>query len=195
MKDPNLVGGLPFPAPSGRRQPARPLRVSKRALTVAQARNESRHQMDFIAWVRRWSRQYPEIALPFTFHAPNEGELAGGHAEARKRYAMGVSAGVVDVVCVRPRRGHHVFVAELKVRDNDVTPEQDLFLRGVAADGGFAHTFWAWPELARAFAWYFGIADRMVVLSYGVASDYLLPRLGGHDGRCFCGKTLDELLT
>jgi hypothetical protein len=56
------------------------------------------------------------------FHCPN-----GGHrnvAEAAKLKAMGVKAGVPDVLIFEPRKGYHGFAIELKVAKNKRTEHQ-----------------------------------------------------------------------
>lgn len=56
------------------------------------------------------------------FHCPN-----GGHrnvAEAAKLKAMGVKAGVPDVLIFQPRKGYHGFAIELKVGKNTCTENQ-----------------------------------------------------------------------
>jgi hypothetical protein len=56
------------------------------------------------------------------FHCPN-----GGHrnvAEAAKLKAMGVKAGVPDVLIFQPQKGYHGFAIELKVAKNKRTEHQ-----------------------------------------------------------------------
>ena len=56
------------------------------------------------------------------FHCPN-----GGHrnvAEAAKLKAMGVKAGVPDVLIFQPQKGYHGFAIELKVGKNTCTENQ-----------------------------------------------------------------------
>ncbi len=198
----NLSGGLPFETPTGRKQPARPLCVRKRALSAKQAEKEDDHLISYFVWTRQWEHEYPQLAGRLCFHTENERLLApitvtraGGEQVTygpgyQQRQRKGVKRGVVDVLNLRPSRRFFYLAGELKVRDGDLTDEQSEFIAQARAAGAFAHTFWCWSELARATMWFFRLTDRRVYLSAGDPRDYLLPDLGGHDKRCGCNWKL-----
>jgi hypothetical protein len=67
--------------------------------------------------------QYPKIVW---FHVPNGGFRNG--KEAQKFKAMGVRAGVSDLIFLEPRMNYHGLIIELKTKKNEITALQEKFL-------------------------------------------------------------------
>jgi len=206
MKTQNLSGSL-FPEREGAQLQRRaPLRLKHSALTENQSRTEAWHQMAFVSWLRRLSRQLPAAAA-MGFHCPNEGALVGRFAEANKRRAMGVRAGVFDWLnlaesnaagdainvspCLMKVRPYSALAIDFKVRERELSEAQRAEFEFLVANGKSAHVAWCWSEAALLHLWYFGLTrDRGLVLSCGSPADYLAPRRGGHDERCPCGRQI-----
>lgn len=197
----NISGGLPFEAKKdGSPKKGRPLRARKRTATGKRillgyrSLSEDDNLRAFFRWSRQHELQFPRLGGVLCFHTPNEGALVGGAGEGQRRQLKGVKAGVVDVLNLRPSRGFSYFAGELKVVEGELEPEQSEFIRLARAEGAFAHTYWCWPEMARALMWYLCVNDRLVFLSAGDPVDFLVPDLGGHDERCGCGLKLSEMI-
>ncbi len=207
----NLAGGLPFPTPEGRKQPARPLRLRKSALSPAQAKSESSHGQSLIVWLKSWERLCPAFAR--TFHVANEhngndkkeytradGKRGVYSSSAMRRKAEGVRPGIFDYFNLARQRGFSGLVFDLKVRDGELISAPDKEWDQVRErvwlhSQGFAdHVCWSWAEAAALHAWYFGITQSELLRSIGRLDMWLIPELGGHDARCGCDVNLHEFL-
>lgn len=205
--NPNLCGGLPFPTPKGRRQPARPLRVRKSALSEAQSKSESWHQQRAVEWLKRWGKLYP--ALLRSFHVANEfqahdvvekvnrttGRKYKFSASSQRRKAEGVMPGMFDLINLAESRGYSALAVDLKVRDEDLREEPDKEWDQVRerawliSQNKSPHTAWSWAEVAALHAWYFEIKNRELWRSIGSLETWLIDK-GGHDNRCCCAVNL-----
>jgi hypothetical protein len=197
----NLAGGLPFPTPAGRKQPARPLRARKAALSPAQLKSESAHAQILVGWLGLWGRQFPRLLR--TFHVANEhagngerktgrdGKVYYSSASGARRKAEGVRPGMLDYYNLACSRGFSGLAIDLKVRDNDLSDEPDKpwdqvrEFRFLRSERKSAHVCWTWAEAAALHAWYFGLTRRDLLLSVTGCEFWLIDK-GGHDRRCGC---------
>ena len=209
-----LLGGLPFEAKkNGEPRKARPLTLSKQVLSPAQSHPETQHQIIFVDWRDRWKRLHPDLGR--TFHCANEfhgtdrvkkrnkktGQEYWYSAAASKRKAMGVTAGVFDLMNLTRRRDFSGLAVELKVLDNELidNPSAEWDQRRerafLAEQGWSNHVAWCWSEAALLHLWYFSITDRSVIASAGSPRDYIVPQWGGHDERCGCPLNLRQIFS
>ena len=210
MKQSNISGSL-FPTREGEQLNARsPLRVKKSALTVGQKQSEDWHMMALFRWLKSHERRYPDLAR--SYHTANEfqasdkvrkvnrktGASYWWSPSSAKRQMMGVKPGVFDVINDARRGGYAGLRIDLKVREKDLSSDpaaewdQAREMVWQRSQGKSAHVAWCWTEAAELHLWYLGLRDPRLWLSAGKASDYLIPRLGGHDERCGCGLLLSE---
>lgn len=201
----NLNGGLPFPTPEGRKRPARPLTVSRGALSPAQAKSESSHQQSAVMWFKDWQRVEPRFAR--TFHVANEfdakdkvekvdritGETYWSSASASRRKAEGVKPGIFDFLNLGVARGFSGLAIDLKVRSGDLTNDPEAKWDQVRerawliSQNKSTHTAWSWAEVAALHAWYFEVTNAELRRSIGRLDMWLISK-GGHDKRCGCGQ-------
>lgn len=206
----NLNGGLPFSTPEGRKRPAKPLTLSRGALSPAQAKSESSHQQKAVAWFKDWASIEPRFAR--TFHVANEfdakdkvekvdritGETYWSSASASRRKAEGVKPGIFDFLNLACARGYSGLAVDLKVRNgtlaNDREAEWDQVRERawLISQGKSTHTAWSWAEVAALHAWYFGVTHAEVWRSIGRLDMWLIAK-GGHDARCGCTLKLKTL--
>lgn len=103
---------------------------------------EDNEQMTLFRWAVFQSGKYPELDL--LFHIPNGGKR--GKAEAARFKAMGVKAGVPDLLLPVPRGGFHGLFIELKAPNGVKSGNQDRWLKALSAQGYSAHLCYGWEK-------------------------------------------------
>lgn len=92
---------------------------------------EDTEQIGVIEWAN-WNRsRYPELEL--LFHVPNGGKRSA--VEAARFKAMGVKAGVPDLILPVPRGGYAGLFIEMKYGKNKTTASQDWWLSQMIKQG------------------------------------------------------------
>ena len=103
---------------------------------------EDSEQMTLFRWAVFQSGIYPELDL--LFHIPNGGKR--GKSEAARFKAMGVKAGVPDLLLPVPRGGFHGLFIELKAPNGVKSSNQDKWLKALSAQGYSVHLCYGWEE-------------------------------------------------
>lgn len=127
--------------------------------TLAKPGNEDSHQVAVMAWAASNARQYP--CLRWLFHVPNGGSRS--KIEGARFKAMGVRAGVSDLLLLYPSRGYHGLCIEMKhdaaglplpVKERMVSAEQNQFLTWQAEAGYATGVAYGYDEAVLALKWY-----------------------------------------
>jgi VRR-NUC domain-containing protein len=112
---------------------------------------ERTDQTALFEWIRyEGQRKYP--VLGYCFHVPN-GELRMPHVAARLK-AMGVQAGVPDVLLLASRRGHTGCAIELKAPGGAVTPDQRAWHAWLLNEGWCVRVCVGWEAARDVLVWY-----------------------------------------
>ena len=126
-----------------------------RAILGARA-TEHEHQVTLFEWSRHphTLARYPQVSMLYSI--PN-----GGHrhaSTAAKMQREGQRPGMPDVclpvaafisnALIYERIRYAALYLELKVRENDVTDEQDAVMRELHAHGNAVTTAWGWQQAA-----------------------------------------------
>ena len=93
---------------------------------------EDTEQIKLMNWAKSMEDVKPELHL--LFHIPNGGKR--GKLEAERFKAMGVKAGVPDLMLPVPRGKYKGIFIEMKYGDNTVSVHQRVFMRA-AQDNGY----------------------------------------------------------
>lgn len=96
--------------------------------------SEEDEQIALFELIEMHRQKWPELGL--IYHVPNGGKR--GKREAGRFKAMGVRAGVPDVVVPIPSRGYAALYIEMKSKDGPVRKEQKAFLLELHRVGNFA---------------------------------------------------------
>lgn len=100
------------------------------------SRNQPEHdlQVTIIQWCRLNPLGYK--SLHKIYSNPNQG-YGGDDAKrrGRKMKAEGARAGVLDLFLPVARGGYHGAYIELKIGDNDLSPEQTAFVKDMITEG------------------------------------------------------------
>ncbi len=102
----------------------------------------------------RMCRNHPILGIhaPYLFHVENERQC--GYAAAATRKAMGVKAGVSDLLLLYPSRGYSGMVLELKAPGAHPTGPQELFLKAMEDVGYLSAWFDNALAAYRKLIWY-----------------------------------------
>jgi len=98
------------------------------------------------------------------FHTPNGGRR--GKAESGRFKAMGVKAGVPDILILDPRPGFAGFAIELKVGKNDTSEFQDQWIMNLRKRGWKILITWSLDEFIFEVESYYGIKTLAQTLKY-----------------------------
>jgi hypothetical protein len=101
---------------------------------------EARLQSECFKWFRLAYPQYKKLF----FAIPNGGTR--NKIEARNLKLQGVVAGVSDTFLAIPRNGKHGLFIEFKYGKNDVTYDQEYFLKEVDDQGYETSVVWSFDE-------------------------------------------------
>lgn len=103
---------------------------------------EAKLQSECVKWFRY---AYPKYKKLF-FAIPNGGSR--NKIEARNLKLQGVVAGVSDTCLAVPRGKYHGLYVEFKYGKNDLSDDQQEFLKEVAAQGYATGTVWSFDEFS-----------------------------------------------
>lgn len=103
---------------------------------------EDSEQMTLFRWAVFQSGKYPELDL--LFHIPNGGKR--GKSEAARFKAMGVKAGVPDLLLPVSRGGFHGLFIELKAPNGVKSANQDKWLKALSVQGYSVHLCYGWEN-------------------------------------------------
>jgi hypothetical protein len=112
--------------------------------------SEDAEQAALIEWVAWAKHSIPELELLFAI--PNGGKRHIATAVRLKK--TGAKRGVLDLMLPVSKHGYHGLFLEMKVGENDLTPEQKEFKKGVEEQGYFVIVAWNWEEGRDALLWY-----------------------------------------
>lgn len=110
---------------------------------------EAKFQTECFRWFRY---AYPKYRKLF-FAIPNGGSR--NKIEARNLKLQGVVAGVSDTCLAVPRGKYHGLYVEFKYGKNDLSDEQEEFLKQVAEQGYATATVWNFDEFSNVINNYF----------------------------------------
>jgi hypothetical protein len=125
-------------------------RLNCRARPAGYSASETSEQIALFDWIDRVTPREPRLAL--AFHVPN-GEYRTKGAAGRLK-AMGVRAGVPDVLLPVASRGYIGLAIELKVPGGRATSDQLTWLGRLTAAGWYAAPYVGWTAAALAICWY-----------------------------------------
>jgi hypothetical protein len=108
-----------------------PVKTRRGGQRVKRVDYEESLHMSCFDWIFANERSYPDLL--WVFHSPNGGYRT--KAQAGRFKAMGVRAGVVDIVSPFPSGGAKGLAIELKAPGMPPTPNQLLFLKCSARHG------------------------------------------------------------
>ena len=112
--------------------------------------SEEEEQMALIARVRLHEHTYP--ALKMLFHCPNGGKR---HiVEAKKFKALGVLAGIPDLILLHPARNYHGWLGEIKALDGTPTTEQKRIIIELKRRGYCAEIYYGQDAAWESLLWY-----------------------------------------
>jgi len=101
---------------------------------------EGKLQSECVKWFRY---AYPKFKKLF-FAIPNGGSR--NKIEAKNLKLQGVVPGVFDTCLAVPRNGYHGFYIEFKYGKNDLSDEQEEFLKEVKNQGYATAVVWTFDE-------------------------------------------------
>lgn len=104
---------------------------------------EGKLQSECFKWFRY---SYPRYRKLF-FAIPNGGSR--NKLEAKNLKLQGVVPGVVDTYLAVPRKGYHGMYIEFKYGKNDLSEDQEDFLKQVSEQGYATATVWTFDEFLR----------------------------------------------
>lgn len=113
------------------------------------SRKEYIEQVDAFAFARF---NFPGLMI---FHVPNEGNIPVQYRS--KLISMGMLAGISDFVILKPSRGFHGALIEMKrsnKSDSKVSPDQIEILRQARSDGYFTAITYGFDEFRKALLYY-----------------------------------------
>ena len=112
--------------------------------------SEEQEQMALVARARLHEGTYP--ALRLLFHVPNGGSR---HVvEAKKLKALGVLAGVPDLILLYAAHDFHGWCGEMKVKGGAPTSEQKRIINELKRRGYFAEFFYTQEAAWQSLLWY-----------------------------------------
>lgn len=86
------------------------------------------------------------------YHIPNEGKRSAAYGARLK--AEGLRPGVPDICLPVARGKHHGMYVEMKVDKNKVTPEQDMYMVGLAKQGYYVAVCYGWQQASQMITKY-----------------------------------------
>jgi hypothetical protein len=115
---------------------------------------EDDHQLALFKWARMANIKGVQVA-DYLIAIPNGGKRNA--REAGRMKAMGVKAGVSDMLLPIPRGHYHGLWIELKAPDGRVSPEQKAWIEKMVMQGYSARVCFGWEEARIAIQLYLAL--------------------------------------
>jgi len=125
-------------------------KATPRVSSLSPRVSEDDEQMALIARAQLYAYQYPALSL--LIHIPNGGKR---HIVEAKRFrALGVKAGMPDLILFYMARGYGAWCGELKAMDGKIETEQRRIVAELRARGYFADFFFGQDAAWASLMWY-----------------------------------------
>ena len=115
--------------------------------------SESRAQSNYVLWIRANRGYYSQLASGFS--VPNGGFRNRKTANTLK--AEGTEPGVSDYMILHPAKTYAGLVIEFKVKYNQPSDDQKVWLNRFAKNGFFCAVCWSTKDAQKLTCWFFDL--------------------------------------